>query len=68
LVGTLILNKMRKSFLNAMLKHSPENSLLLPRNRKKRKDFSYDVNDHVYSKSKNKTEYFFLVDTTCCKE
>jgi len=36
-----------------MRKNSPENSLPLPRNRKTRKCFTYDVNNHVYSKSKS---------------
>jgi len=46
--------KNTENFLNAMQKVSPENSIALPRNRKKngRVSLTYDVNEHVYSKSK----------------
>jgi len=41
--------KMRKNFLNRMLKNSPKNSLPLPRNPKRTKmiSLSYDTIDHV---------------------
>jgi len=47
--------KMQKIFLNTMQYISPENSLLLPRIRKKNEiiSFSYDVNDPAYSKLKS---------------
>jgi len=40
---------------SSLQKVSPENSLPLPRNRQKTEmiSISYDVNDHVYSKSKS---------------
>jgi len=47
--------KIRKIFLNSIRKISPENSLLLPRNRQKTEmiSLSYNVNGHVCSKSKS---------------
>jgi len=41
--------------MNTMQKISPENSVTLPRIRQKTEivSLSYDVNDHVYSKSKS---------------
>jgi len=55
MIGSNFIIKNAKVFLNTMRKVSPENFLPLPRHRKKRKWISldYDVNDHVYSKSKS---------------
>jgi len=54
--------KYAKKFLNPIQKISPKNSLSLPRNRliTEMVSLSYDVNDHVYSKSKSTlTSYGF---------
>jgi len=53
MIGRNSVEKIQK-ILNAMQKTLPENSLTLPRNRQNTEmiSFSYDVNDHVYAKSK----------------
>jgi len=47
--------KISEKFFERNAKNSPENSLTLSRNRKstKRISLSYDINDHVYLKSKS---------------
>jgi len=50
-----LLQKNRKNFLNTMKNNFLENSLPLLRNRKKEENIplTYDVSDHIYSKTKS---------------
>jgi len=54
MIGKNLIVKNSEKFSESNAKTCPENSIPLPRNRKKYLlSYKYDVNDHVYFKSKS---------------